>query len=172
MGAASVTALSTVGALLTASVSMLLVIFTKEFLSPLALTILIPLIAYSLSIATSVLYQYSECGVVQLQSIALQNLSILGSNGAATLLLFLEQLFLGGIEPANPFDKGTPEYIQFLASAKTSDYTFLANIVKGVIPDFVDETTKEGFVYFYYTFFLTMLPSFFFMSLQGICSPK
>jgi hypothetical protein len=47
---------------------------------------------------------------------------------------------------------------------------FFTNIVKAVLPTFVtEENSKLGFVYFYWIFWMTILPFFFLLSVQGLC---
>jgi hypothetical protein len=47
---------------------------------------------------------------------------------------------------------------------------FLSGIVKGALPETMLETAKTGYVYVYWMFFMTLLPFYWLIGIQGICS--
>jgi hypothetical protein len=45
----------------------------------------------------------------------------------------------------------------------------LSGIVKNVIPENVEEPVQNGLVYVYWVFWMTLLPVYFLVGIQGIC---
>jgi hypothetical protein len=86
------------------------------------------------------------------------------ANLAVTFVLYLESL------PLKKYIFGeavaTPGVV-----INENDYRiqFFSSIVKSVIPDMAPEQVKDGLVYFYWTFFPTLLASFTSMKLLSIC---
>ena len=141
--------------------------------------LIIPAVAYIISVVISSIYQYSSCGNVNIQAIGLSNTFVLGTNLIASAILYLEgipflkQVF-GTYPPRNPYDgmpyeESTPAYIAGMQNENHYKLQFLSSIVKAVIPIYFDENTKSGLVYFYWIFWATILPLFFLLSFQGIC---
>ncbi len=164
--------LSIVYALIISVTSIILI--TNEMV-PLTLIIpIIPFLAYLVSLGLSSLYQYSMCNKVSIGQIAISNLFIVLTTLLATSVLYVEQLpilrFMFG-EYAPPLV--TPEfYDKNPLKDPEAHYKiqFFTNIVKAVLPTFVtEENSKLGFVYFYWIFWMTILPFFFLLSVQGLC---
>lgn len=156
-----------------------MVLISMELLSPVLLIFIIPLITYGISIVMSSIYQYSMCSKLNIGSIALSNLFILGTTGATSLFLFLERLpilrtVFGPYAPRNPltglpYSENTDEYKIAMENENHYKIQFFSSIVKAVMPLYWTESLKDGFVYFYWIFWMTLLPLFFLLSVQGIC---
>jgi hypothetical protein len=141
---------------------------------------LVPLLAYGISIGMSSIYQYSTCNNVLIKSISISNLFILGTTSLTTIVLFLESLpilknIFGPYAPRNPitglpYNEGSDEYVAAMASEKHYKLQFFSSIVTAVIPVYVSDTMKNGFVYFYWLFWMTLLPLYFLLSVQGLCA--
>jgi hypothetical protein len=104
---------------------------------------------------------------------------VLGTNAIASLVLYLEgipflkQIF-GVYAPRNPYDgmpyeEGTAPWIKGMENENHYKIQFFSSIVKAVIPMYVDDSMKNGLVYFYWIFWMTILPLFFLLSMQGMC---
>ena len=169
--------LSIVASIIIAAVIMTLI--TMEFLPLWVSSLLIPLIAYGISMLMSVIYQYSACKNVNISAIATSDLVIAGTNAVVALVLFLEGIPLlkyvfGEYAPRNPvtgvqYEPDSEEYIQGMANENHYKLQFFSGIVKAVIPVYVSEQVKTGFSYFYWIFWLTLLPLYFILSVQGMC---
>jgi hypothetical protein len=158
-----------------------MIFITINLLPTWANPIVIPLVAYIISIIVSLIYQYSSCGTVDIKGISLSNLFVLGTNLVTTVILYLEgipflkQIF-GVYPPRNPYDglpyqEGTPAWLKGMENENHYKIQFFSSIVKAVIPIYVEDAMKNGFVYFYWIFWMTILPLFFLLSVQGLC-PK
>ena len=144
--------------------AMVLVIYTVD--TPIN-TFYIPVIAYAITVVMSMIYQYAICSTVSPVGVAISNLSVLISVGAAVSVLFVETLpilrwIFGESQNANPAT-GLPY------EEKDYKIQFFSNIVKAVIPSYVQDSTKQGFVYSYWVFWMTLLPYYFTVSIQGFC---
>ena len=145
-------------------IAMIVVIYTID--SP-AKSFMIPFIAYVLTVIMSAIYQYSMCHTVNIGSIAISNLYVLLCLGAATTILFLETLplmkYIFGESTTINKTTGLPY--------QENDYKiqFFSSIVRSVVPAYVQDSTRQGFVYLYWTFWLTLLPYYFVLSVQGFC---
>ena len=87
---------------------------------------------------------------------------------------FLKQVF-GTYAPRNPYDgmpyeEGTAAWIAGMQNENHYKLQLLSSIVRAVIPIYFDEYTKTGLVYFYWIFWATILPLFFLLSFQGLCT--
>lgn len=163
-------------------VALLAMIFiTINLLPQWANPIVISLSAYLISIIVSLIYQYSSCNTVDIKGISLSNLFVLVTNLGASLVLYLEgipflkQIF-GVYPPRNPYDglpyeEGTPAWVKGMENENHYKIQFFSSIVKAIIPIYVEESMKNGLVYFYWIFWMTILPLFFLLSVQGLC-PK
>lgn len=174
---ASKVALTVISSLIVALIAMIFI--TTDLLPGVANLIIIPVLAYTISIIVSTIFQYSSCGSVNIGSISLSNLFVLGTNAIASLVLYLEgipflkQIF-GVYAPRNPYDgmpyeEGTAPWIKGMENENHYKIQFFSSIVKAVIPMYVDDSMKNGLVYFYWIFWMTILPLFFLLSMQGMC---
>ena len=172
-------ALTVISSLIVALMAMIFI--TINLLPTWANPIVIPLSAYWISIIVSLIYQYSSCGSVDIKGIGLSNLFVLGTNLVTTLILyvegipFLKQIF-GIYPPRNPYDglpyeEGSAAWLKGMENENHYKIQFFSSIVKAVIPIYVEDAMKNGFVYFYWIFWMTILPMFFLLSVQGLC-PK
>jgi len=162
-------------ALLIAGSVMLIV--TMNFLPLWILVFLIPGLAYGISILMSVIYQYATCGSVQAKSIAITNLSVLATNSVVSIILFLETLPLllsifgpyPTVDPVTgiPYNEDSPQY-EVLSRDKYK-VQFFSKIVKAVLPPYINESLKDGAVYFYWVFWMSIIPMYFAVSVQGLC---
>jgi len=161
--------ISTVGSILVGSVAMILV---ASQATPLAINIIIiPVIAYVISILVSAIHQYSVCKKLNMGSIWIGNLGVILTNFIIGLLLFAEQIpvykyAFGEFSPRNTI---TGEKYDANGDEKHYKIQFFSGIVKAVLPIYFDENVKDGFVYLYWTFWMTMLPLYFVMGTQGLC---
>jgi len=166
-----------VGSILTASVAMILV--ASELYNITLNIIIIPIVAYIISIIMSTLYQYSACKTLNMGSILVGNLGVVFTNLILGFLLFAEQIpvykyAFGAFSPRNPisglpYDSKSAEYAAAMGNENHYKIQFFSGIVKAVLPVYFDENLKEGFVYLYWTFWMTMLPLYFVMGTQGLC---
>ena len=155
---------------------LVLILITNDMVSLPIIVPMIPAVAYAVSIGLSSLYQYSICNKVSIGQIAISNMFIALTTLIATSILYVEQIPIlkfmfgeyvpsAGAEAPECCDKNglkDPE-----AHYKIQ---FFTNIVKAVLPKFVsEENSKLGFVYFYWIFWMTILPFFFLLSVQGLC---
>jgi hypothetical protein len=142
--------------------------------------LIIPAVAYMISVVISSIYQYSSCSSVNIQAIGLSNTFVLGTNLIASSILYMENIpflkqFFGTYAPRNPYDgmpyeEGTAAWIAGMKNENHYKLQFLSSIVKAVIPMYFDENTKIGIVHFYWIFWATILPLFFLLSFQGLCT--
>jgi hypothetical protein len=165
-----------------------LILITNDMVSLPLIIPIIPAVAYVVSLGLSSLYQYSICNKVSIGQIAISNLFIVLSTLMATSILFLEQVpilkFIFGeyVSTADAGDAARLEGAGAGAGAECCNKNplkdtdahykiqFFTNVVKAVLPKFVsEENSKLGFVYFYWIFWMTILPFFFLVSIQGLC---
>ena len=170
--------LSLISSLIVAVVALLAV--STEIFPKWSAPLIIPAVAYLISIVISSIYQYSSCGKINVQAISLSNTFVLGTNLLTSGILYLEgipflkQVF-GTYAPRNPYDgmpyeEGTPAWVAGMQNENHYKLQFFSSIVKAVIPIYFDDNTKNGLVYFYWIFWSTMLPLFFLLSFQGMCT--
>jgi hypothetical protein len=166
-----------VTSLIVGAVAMTLI--STEIIPLIATTFVIPIVAYLVSIMMSVIYQYSACKKVTIIPILITDLAIAFTTITASLILLFETVpilkyMFNPYPPRNPvtglqYTKGTAEYDAGMLNENHYKIQFFSNIVKAVIPVYVDENVKEGFVYLYWIFWMTFLPQYFTLSAQGIC---
>ena len=155
------------------------VIITTEFAEKWTNPFIISIIAYVVSLIISSIFQYISCKTVNITSISISNTFILATTFLASLILYLEdfpflkQIF-GEYDPRNPYDgiayeKGSKAWQLGMENENHYKIQFFSSIVKAVIPIYFDDKLKTGFVYFYWIFWMTILPIFFLLGFQGIC---
>ena len=160
-----------------------MILVSSEIVSPITTALIIPAMAYGISLGMSSIYQYISCNTVNIGDIAKSNLVLLGTNALFTGLLFIESIpfldkIFGPYDPRNSYSglkipSGTPEYEEAMANRDHYKLQFLSSIVKAVIPSFVESSPiKQGIVYFYWIFWGTILPMYFLLSIQGMCAAK
>jgi len=164
--------------LLVGAFSMILV--STELLPSYIIAFIIPIVAYAISVLMSIIYQYSACRKVQLGSIAISDLIVIVTNGIMSFLLFMESVpifryMFGPYAPRSPvtglpYESNTPEYVAAMESENHYKIQILSSIVKAVVPVYFSDPVKNGFVYLYWMFWMTLLPLYFVLSIQGICS--
>jgi NADH:ubiquinone oxidoreductase subunit 4 (subunit M) len=79
-----------------------------------------------------------------------------------------------GYAPRNPvsglpYSPETAEYIEGMKNENHYKLQLFTSIVRAVIPVYVNDNTKLGIVYFYWFFFMTLLPLYFILTVQGNC---
>jgi hypothetical protein len=143
--------------------------------------LLIPLFAYQISVIASSIHQYFVCNKVEIQSLLLSNLSVLGTAGLASVLLFLENVNLKPLffDPTllvpsypttgDPVPESSPSYRAILESGAHMKFQLFSPIVRAVLPSGIDSGTGEGLIYFYYMFWMILLPMYFLLGIQGFC---
>ncbi len=183
----SQTTLAIVVSIITATFSALLVsntsflqAFLPDNIISLLILFIIPIFCYGISIAISAVYQFGKCKKVDVKGIAVGNTAVLGTTGILSGLLYLESIpflkyIFGPYAPRNPMTglpltEGTPEFTEALSNEKHYKIQFFSNIVKSVLPIYLSEPVKDGFAYMYWIFWMTMLPMYFLLSLQGACT--
>ena len=164
--------------LLVGAFSMTLV--STELLPSYIIAFLIPIAAYAISVLMSIIYQYSACRTVNLGSIAISDLIVGVTSGLMSFLLFMESIpvfryMFGPYAPRSPitglpYESNTPEYVAAMESENHYKIQILSSIVKAVVPVYFSDPVKNGFVYLYWMFWMTLLPLYFVLSIQGICS--
>lgn len=142
--------------------------------------ILLTSLSYILSTSASIFRQFSVCKKVNFSSAALSNTVLIGTVGVSTFLLFLENIpiykyIFGEFAPRDPYTgeelaAGSDTYMKAMASEKHYKIQFFSSMVKSVLPVYLEEDVKEGIAYMYWVFWMTILPSFFILSMQGTCS--
>jgi len=160
---------------------LVLILITNDMVSLPIIVPMIPAVAYAVSIGLSSLYQYSTCNKVSIGQIAISNLFIALTTLIATSILYIEQVpilkfMFGEYIPSAPAAAGAAEGPECCDKNGLKDpeahykIQFFTNVVKAVLPKFVsEENSKLGFVYFYWIFWMTILPFFFLLSVQGLC---
>ena len=153
---------------------------STELLPPFMIAFLIPVSAYIISFLMSIIYQYSACRTVQIGTIAISDLIIGGTTGLASFLLFMESVpifryMFGTYAPRSPitglpYSPDSAEYVAAMQSENHYKLQFFSGIVKAVIPMYLSEQVKSGLVYLYWMFWMTLLPLYFVLSVQGVCS--
>jgi len=166
-----------VSSLLVGAIAMLLIY--SEALPLVATSFLIPVIAYSISVLMSVIYQYSSCKKVSMGTILLGDSVIALTTASLSGLLFFETIpifkyIFGAYAPRNPitglpYTEDSAEYVDAMSTENHYKLQFFSGIVKGVIPVYFPEGVKSGLVYLYWIFWMTFLPQYFMLSVQGIC---
>jgi len=178
MASDSKVVLSIISSLIVAVVALLSV--STEMFPKWSSPLIIPGVAYIISCIISSIYQYSSCGSINIQAISLSNTFVLGTTFLTSGILYLEGIpFLkqdcGTYAPRNPYDgmpyeEGSPAWVTGMQNENHYKLQFFSSIVKAVIPMYFDEYTKSGLVYFYWIFWATILPLFFLLSFQGLCT--
>jgi hypothetical protein len=134
---------------------------------PMAYLIII-VFAYLFSCFASIIYQNSVCGFANVKGIFLSNLLVLRNIVLTCLVLIADSLPF-----FEKFTKPTSD-----ATAPSGDIStkrgveILSGIVKAILPEQMDEPVKEGFVYVYWVFWMTLLPFYFLIGMQGICTSQ
>jgi hypothetical protein len=179
--------LSVVGSIITGIFSGLFVSYKSNIFSALPdsiisilILILVPLFCYLISIIMSSIRQFEKCGTVDIQAISVSNSAVLGTTGILSGLLYFESIpflkyIFGAYAPRNPITgeyimEGTPAYTEAMSNEKHYKIQFFSNIVKSVLPIYLSESVKDGFAYTYWIFWMTMLPLYFLLSMQGVCA--
>jgi len=179
---ASSTASLNMAAIITAllvAIIPLIIISTGGPLS-IAFSIGLPIIIYFITTAMTAIYQYSKCNKVDIKSAFFTNLMVLASALLTTGVLFLEQIpffkimYPDGYAPRNPvsglpYSPETAEYVEGMKNENHYKLQLFTSIVRAVIPVYINDNTKLGIVYFYWFFFLTLLPLYFILTVQGNC---
>lgn len=156
-----------------------MVIIASEFFPSWINMIIIPVIAYGISIAMSIINQYAACRKISMIPIAIGDLGVILTTGAASFALFLEQIpflkaIFGDYAPRNPisglpYDPNSAEYVEGMANQNHYKIQILSGIVKAVVPVYASENVKSGFVYLYWMFWMTLLPLYFVLGMQSLC---
>jgi hypothetical protein len=168
---------STLGAILVAIVSVGIILFIR---SDLVRLIILPPIAYLISLLISFIFQSSVCSATNMSTAAITNIMILLSTGFISFFLYLESLpVLGFMGYSNPIDPMTgqalnkelnPEvYFKATEDEKHLKIQFLSGIVKAVLPVYFSELHKTSLVYVYWLFWMTLLPLYMALGVQGVC---
>ena len=123
-------------------------ILVASKITPLALNIIIiPVIAYVISILISAIHQYSVCKKLNMGSILVGDLGVILTNLIIGLLLLAEQVpvykyAFGAFSPRNPisglpYDPTSAEYASAMGTENHYKIQFFSSIVKAVIPMYV-----------------------------------
>jgi len=123
----------------------------------------IPAIAYVISTVVAVVYQLIKCGSLN-PTVAMSNLFILGTTFLASTVLFLEQIPFWKPSSASPDASASP------LDDSMYKIQIFSSIVKVILPVYFTEAMKTSAVYFYWIFWMTILPLFFIMSIQDVCA--
>ncbi len=145
-----------------------------------AFSLALPIAVYLITTGMTAIYQYSKCNKIDIKAAFFTNLMVLASALMTTGILFLEQIpflkimYPDGYAPRNPvsglpYSPETAEYIEGMKNENHYKLQLFTSIVKAVIPVYVNDNTKLGIVYFYWFFFMTLLPLYFILTVQGNC---
>jgi hypothetical protein len=132
-------------------------------------------------LAASAIHQYFKCEKVDIASISLSNLAVLGTSAVTSGILLLENIplkrFLFDEEKliptypttGDPVPESSPSYKPLLESGAHLKFQFLSSIVRAALPVGLDANMQEGLIYFYYIFWMVLLPMYFLLGIQGFC---
>jgi len=177
----SSTASLNMAAILTAFVIALIPLILISMSGPnIGYNISIPIVAYIITSGMSAIYEYSKCNTLNISRAFLTNLLVFAATAFTSAVLFFEQIpimksfYPDGYPPRNPvsglpYSPDSAEYIEGLKNENHYKLQLFTSIVKAVIPVYISENIKLGIVYFYWLFFLTLLPFYFILSLQSVC---
>ena len=165
-------------AILVSILAMILVSY--EVLTIPVATAVIPIIAYCLTVAMSFLYQFIACGKINISSVTIGDLGVLAANAIATGILYVESLPLLRYMYGEYADATLPDVASATSVASAASLAqdpekhykiqFFSNIVKSALPtNLTSEPMKTGMVYFYWIFWMTLVPHYTLLSLQGMC---
>jgi len=170
-------------AIITALLVAILPLIIISTSGPLGITfsIALPIVIYLITTGMTAIYQYSKCNKIDIKAAFFTNLMVLASALFTTGVLFVEQIPLlkifypDGYAPRNPvsglpYSPETAEYIEGMKNENHYKLQLFTSIVKAVIPVYINDNTKLGIVYFYWFFFLTLLPLYFILTVQGNCA--
>ena len=128
--------------------------------------ILIPTVSYIISLISSVVIQYINCNTVD-GTIMVSDLFVFATTFIASSILYAEQQQVFAVD--TPTEGSTDIF-------NNGKIQFFTSIVKAAIPSMVTEDkNKMMFVYFYWIFWMSVLPLYFLSSIQSMCgssSPK
>lgn len=132
--------------------------------------ILLPLLSYIITTILSIVYQKVTFDDVNAIFPIWFNLGVLLTNLVLALILWAENLpilqwIFGEYPPRNPdtgvqYKEDHPDYQELNNNEERYKLSFFSGIVKSVISMYIDEPMQNGFVYFYWTFWGTLLPWF------------
>lgn len=141
--------------------------------------LMIPPLGYLISLLISYIFQLSVCGSAKITTIAISDIVVLVSTGLASFVLFLESIpvlkYIGypsiPINPntGEPMSVDSPEFIKATEDDKHLKFQFFSSIVKAVLPVYYSELHKTSLVYMYWIFWMTLLPLYTVLGIQGIC---
>jgi len=156
-----------------------LILIANDFIPFVAIMLIIPVVSYVIAVVMSVIVQYSICKKVTIQTIAIGDLLVGFCNSIVGVLLFAEQIpifkyMFGEYAPRNPITglEYTVDSAECVAAMDSGDHyklQILTGIVKSALPVYFTNELKKGFVYFYWTFWMTMLPLYFMLGVQSVC---
>ena len=169
--------ISLVSSLIVGIVAMILI--STDMIPIIGTSIIIPVVAFVISVIMSLIYQYSTCNKVTVWPIMIGDSVVALTTSIASGLLLFESVpifkyIFGPYAPRNPitglqYQEGTEEYAAAMLTEKHYKLQIFSGIVKAIIPVYVSEEVKNGFVYLYWMFWMTLLPQYFMLSVQGIC---
>jgi hypothetical protein len=147
-------------------ISYLSIVHLSETIGRAAVHFLIIATAYLLSCGVSAIYQQAVCGSLNIQNIFLSNLIILRN-----AVITCAALYIDSYPFFDKFVKPTAETAHATGDVSGKrGIEFLSGIVKAALPETMLETAKTGYVYVYWMFFMTLLPFYWLIGIQGICS--
>ena len=168
---------SVIGSVLIGVICMGFVVFIPNAL---VRTILIPPMAYAVSLFMSYIFQSAVCPSTNMKAASVTNLAVFVSTGLASFVLFLESIpilsYFGYSEPISPLtglpiskESSPEEYSRATDDNKHLKIEFFSGIVKAVLPVYHSEVNKNAVVYLYWMFWMSMLPLHIVLGLQGVC---
>lgn len=152
--------------LIIAMISYASIVHLSETIGRGAVHFIIIATAYFLSCGVSAIYQQAVCGSLNVKNIFLSNLIILRNAVITCGALYIDSypFFDKFVQPTAESAHATGD-----VSGKRG-VEFLSGIVKGALPETMLETAKTGYVYVYWMFFMTLLPFYWLVGIQGICT--
>jgi hypothetical protein len=123
---------------------------------------LLILLAYLIASGTNFIFQYASCNTVNPANIFLSCIIVLRNISLTCLVLYLDTYPFFAV----PSSEGSE--CQEIGQRKGIE--FFSGIVKAILPEGMSDTTKTGIVHVYWTFWMTLLPIYFLVGVNGICS--
>ena len=126
--------------------------------------LVIIILAYFIASGTNFIFQYAACKTVNPANIFLSCLIVLRNISLTCLVLYLDTYPFF----STPHAEGSvPEGGEI---GQRKGVEFFSGIVKAILPEGMSDTTKTGIVHIYWTFWMSLLPIYFLVGVNGICS--
>ena len=147
---------------------MLITFATIGYISKGVAYVILIILSYLIACGTNFIFQYAACNTVNPGNIFLSCLIVLRNISIICLALYLDTYPFFSVPPKTESESGPVPEGQEIGQRKGVE--FLSSIVKAILPEGMSDTTKTGIVHVYWTFWMTLLPIYFLVGVNGICS--